>query len=198
MELVFGGSFDPPTRAHVVLPRAAVVALEAQRVRYVPAAISPHKTNTPPVAAEHRLCMLRLTLAGWDQAVIDPQELDREGPSFTVDTLEALAEQDPCERRLLMGSDQAVVFHRWHRWNDIIELAEPVVLLRDTDDADTVLAQIEAGQGSGAADAWRGRLLDLDRRLESSSSVRATGDLHQVCDAVAGYIQEHHLYEVAV
>lgn len=198
MELVFGGSFDPPTLAHVVLPQAAALSLEAHRVRYVPAAISPHKTDTPPVAAEHRLCMLRLTLAGWDQAVIDLQELDREGPSYTIDTLEALAEQDPCVRRLLMGSDQAVVFHRWHRWNDIIALAEPVVLLRDTDDADTVLAQIEVGQGAGAADVWRGRLLDLDRRVESSSSVRATGDLHQVCSEVSNYIQEHNLYEVAV
>jgi nicotinate-nucleotide adenylyltransferase len=198
MELVFGGSFDPPTLAHVVLPQAAALSLNAERVRFVPAAISPHKTDTPPVAAEHRLSMLQMTLADWDQAVIDLQELDREGPSYTIDTLEALAEQDPCERRLLMGSDQAVVFHRWHRWNDIIALAEPVVVLRDTDDADTVLAQIEDGQGNGAADAWRGRLLDLDRRLESSSSVRATGDLHQVCDAVANYIQEHNLYEVAV
>lgn len=198
MELVFGGSFDPPTRAHVVLPQAAALSLEAHRVRYVPAAVSPHKTGTPPVAADHRLCMLRLALAGWDQAIIDLQELNREGPSFTVDTLEALAKQEPCERRLLMGSDQAIVFHRWHRWNDIIELAEPIVLLRDTDDAETVLAHIEDGQGHGAADAWRGRLLDLDRRLESSSYVRATGDLHQVCDAVATYIQEHGLYKVAV
>ena len=196
MELVFGGTFDPPTLAHVALPQAAAEALGASQVRYVPAALSPHKRHTPPTSSEHRVAMLGCALQGVADTLIDLRELDREGPSWTIDTLESLALDCPGSRRLLMGSDQAMVFHTWHRWREIIDLAEPVVMLRAQDQADEVLQAVEQGQGADAVLAWRDRLLDLGRRTECSTRVREAGDLEQVPGTVAAYIREHGLYEV--
>ena len=196
IELVFGGSFDPPTHAHVLLPQAAASAIGAACIRVLPAAMSPHKMDAPPTAAAHRMEMLELAFADVPDCLIDPRELHREGPSYTIDTLEQLHAEDPRPRRLLMGSDQAEVFHRWHRWSDIEALAEPLVMLRHTDDADTLLHRIADAQGAGARDHWAARLLDLERRPECASQVRAMGDLQQVPEAVARYITQHDLYAV--
>ena len=196
MELVFGGTFDPPTLAHITLPRAAAVHVGADLVRYMPAGVSPHKTDAPQSDAHHRVAMLTLALDGAEDVLIDLSELCREGPSYSVDTLEHLASTWPAERRLLIGSDQAEVFHRWHRYLDIEALAEPLVMLRDDADADIVLSAIEAGQGAEAASRWRSRLLQLDCHAESSSAVRNNGRIDQVAAPVADYIKRHALYPV--
>jgi nicotinate-nucleotide adenylyltransferase len=196
MELVFGGTFDPPTHAHIALPRAVADHVGADLVRYVPAAVSPHKTDSPPRSAHHRVAMLTLALDGADGGLIDLIELCREGPSYTIDTLEHLARTKPAQRRLLIGSDQAEVFHRWHRYLDIESLAEPLVMLRDDADADTVLNAIEIGQGAEAVGRWRSRLLELDHFADASSAVRTDGRLEMVAPSVADYIQRHELYEV--
>ncbi|MCH2136018.1 MAG: nicotinate-nicotinamide nucleotide adenylyltransferase [Phycisphaerales bacterium] len=187
MELVFGGTFDPPTRAHVLLPQAARIAVGAQTVRYVPAAISPHKLDAPPTPASDRLHMLRLALEGVDHTCIDERELRRSGPSYTIDTLLELQAEDPRPRRLLIGSDQAMAFDRWHRWADIIELAPPLVMLRANDLADTLLQTL----GSH----WEARLLDLERLEDSSTSARA-GNLDVVPESLHEWITSKGLYEV--
>jgi len=130
--IIFGGSFDPPTRAHQVLPMRAADLVSATRVIYVPASVSPHKVDSPPIAGEHRLAMLTLALDDLDRAEISTVELERKGPSFMVDTLRALRKEIEQEQplRLLIGDDQAVAFHRWKEWDPIIDLAEPLVLPR--------------------------------------------------------------------
>jgi len=196
MELVFGGSFDPPTLAHVLLPKLAMEHMGAERVRFVLAATSPHKIDSPPIVATHRLAMLKLVIADARWACIDTRELDRNGPSYMIETLESLHMESPTQRRLLIGSDQATVFHRWHRWTDIIDFATPLVLMRDQDDIDTMLAYIEHHQGPGASEQWREWVLDLARRPDSSTHVREHRALDQVTDAVSTYIRQHELYGV--
>jgi nicotinate-nucleotide adenylyltransferase len=196
--LVFGGSFDPPTLAHVTLPPLAAESIGASRLIYVPVAVSPHKTDTPPTSAKHRLAMLRLALADTDGAEIDTRELDRGGVSRTIDTLESLrAEVDASvSLRLLIGTDQARSFDRWYRWEEILRLADPVVMARGDDEVREVLADIEQTQGRPAAAEWMNRLLTLPRMDHSSTRARAATTClrDDVPEAVAAYIESHELY----
>src|SRR5262245_29374614 len=153
--LVFGGTFDPPHIAHANLPELAARQLECDEIIYVPAAINPLKQDHPPTAKEHRLAMLLLAIANIPNAKISAIELDRKGPSYTIDTLRALRQQfassgdsprtkpsrskrpmpssssdPPPEFRLLLGCDQALSFHEWKDWQEILKLATPAVMVR--------------------------------------------------------------------
>ena len=196
MELVFGGTFDPPTLAHVLLPKQAMHHEGADGVRFVIAGTSPHKVDSPPLASSHRLAMLKLALADASWACIDTRELEREGPSYMIDTLQSLDSDVPMHRRLLIGSDQATAFHRWHRWADIIELASPLVLMRDQDSVNAMLAEIERHQGTGASERWKSWVIHVPRRPDSSTDVRMRQSLDHVPEAVSAYIQTHELYGV--
>ena len=196
--LVFGGSFDPPTLAHSTLPPLAAESIGASRLVYVPAAVSPHKTDAPPTALEHRLAMLRLAVADIDGVEIDTREIDRGGVSRTIDTLESLRSEIDAAigMRLLIGTDQVRAFDRWYRWEDILCVAEPLVMIRGDDDAAELLAEIADIHGEDAAACWSARLLSLPRMDQSSTRVRAsgTGFGDDVPDGVTAYIEAHDLY----
>jgi len=206
--LIYGGTFDPPHRAHVDLPRRAMRLLGAERVLYVPAAQSPHKLDQRPTPAHHRVAMLKLALGDFPEAIVLRDEVERaqaqpDVPSYTAETLEALRKRlHPTARlRLLIGADQARAFHKWHRADDIIAMAEPVVMNRPPQTADELLAQLPAD----SRDAWRPRLIELPPLDVSSTEIRrqaAASDLatdHNALlpDKVAQYISFHRLYREA-
>ncbi|MFO1326617.1 MAG: nicotinate-nucleotide adenylyltransferase [Rubrivivax sp.] len=117
---LFGGSFDPVHRAHLALAQAARAELGLDRVLWIPAG-QPWQKVRPMTAAAHRLAMLQLALAGEAGHAIDRREIERPGPTFTVDTVDALhAEHPDAELFLLIGQDQYAAFHTWHRWRDIV------------------------------------------------------------------------------
>jgi nicotinate-nucleotide adenylyltransferase len=201
--LLFGGTFDPPHVAHVALPLAAMEAVEAEALAYIPAAQSPHKAGAPPTPPRHRLAMLRLALASVPQAVVLTDELDRfaadpRRPSFTVDTLEALRERLPrsVEMRLLLGADQLLAFHHWWRPERIIELAEPVVMLRPPHTREALLAALD--KSLIKAD-WARRCVEVPQMDVSATEIRrrvAAGRPVSglVAPAVADYIARQGLY----
>lgn len=203
--LLFGGSFDPPHRAHVALPQQAAQAIGADLIAYIPAGRAPHKLDKVQTAPEHRLAMLRLALADAPDApgavptVVLSDEIDRgaDEPSYTVDTLEALSRRvDPgTTLRLLIGADQLRVFDQWREPERVIELAEPVVMVRPPETKASLLAGLSASERA----AWANRLIEIDRMDVSSTAVRERVGSDRpidsvVCDAVAGYIAEHGLY----
>jgi nicotinate-nucleotide adenylyltransferase len=206
--LVFGGSFDPPHRAHVALPLLAMKAVGADAVAYIPAAQAPHKRDRQQTPGEQRLAMLRLALADVPEAVILTDELDRAtpgnsattSPSYTVDTLEAVHKRlgPQVELRLLIGADQLRIFDTWRSYHRIIELAEPVVLVRPPDSRAALLAALPAGF---VAQEWAPRIVDLPPMDISSSDIRRrvaqglpiTG---LVAPAVERYIREKGLYRL--
>lgn len=120
---VFGGAFDPPHNAHVALAQAAIAQLDLCELHVIPTGVAWHKARalTLPV---HRLAMARLAFEGVPRAVIDPRELERAGPTFTIDTLETLQQENPtAELHLIMGADQFAAFQQWHRWEAILDIA---------------------------------------------------------------------------
>lgn len=198
--VVFGGSFDPPHRAHVELPRRAAAALGAEKVLYVPARINPLKQTTPPASPEDRLAMLRLALEGVPAVEIRTLELERTGPSFTVDTLRELAAEaagrtPPARLVLLVGADTALGFPKWRAMEEIAELAEIVVMLRPPLDAsafreDYARAWREAGRPVPIEPS---RVLDLGADAASSTGLREGGG-DGLRPSVRAYIESHGLY----
>ncbi|MCC7406440.1 MAG: nicotinate (nicotinamide) nucleotide adenylyltransferase [Phycisphaeraceae bacterium] len=204
--LVYGGAFDPPHRAHVLLPRLAMRKVGAEGVVYVPTGVPPHKPGQRLTAGGHRLDMLRLALREQGWARIDTDELDRaereDGPQYTVDTLERMARRYPAgtRLRLLIGADQMAAFESWRRPERVIELAEPVVMVRPPHTRESLLAGITDPGNPRMREAWAGRLIEGLPVLEDSASEirRRLGEgleAGEMLDpAVAAYIHRHGLY----
>lgn len=201
--LLFGGSFDPPHRAHVALPQQAAQLIGADLIAYIPAGRAPHKLDQQQTDPAHRLAMLRLALAdqpGEVPTVVLTDEIERGSsePSYTVDTLEALSKRaDPgATLRLLIGADQLRIFDSWREPERVIALAEPVVMVRPPDTKAALLDSLPREQ----REAWGMRVIDTDQLDISSTAIRkqaATGQPGDtsICDAVEAYIQTHGLYQ---
>jgi nicotinate-nucleotide adenylyltransferase len=128
---LYGGSFDPIHNGHLILARDAVERLELDKVIFLPARISPHKLDRPPAPPEARCEMLAAAIAEEPLFEMDPCEIDREGPSFTVDTLQTFRNRYPAAKLYyLIGDDNLAKLHTWKNISKIREWAQFVVLKR--------------------------------------------------------------------
>ncbi len=124
---VFGGSFDPVHLGHLAVADAVHAALAPDLLLWIPAGRAPHKPDAAPAEAEDRAALLALALAGRPREELRRDELERPGPSYTVDTLEALAVEFPgAELLLVLGGDSQEHWASWRRLDRILELATPV------------------------------------------------------------------------
>ncbi len=199
--LVFGGTFDPPHLAHTTLPPLVAGRLGCQRTIYIPAAANPLKTLDPVTPAHHRLAMLELAVADVPGAEISTIELDRPGPSYTIDTLLALGREleGGTELVFLIGSDQALAFHDWKDWQRILELATPAVMVRPPLDRDIFRRRLEQRYDAAETARWLDRSVavpqldicasGLRERLETGGDVRGL-----LQPTVLAYIRAHGLY----
>lgn len=205
--LIFGGTFDPPHAAHATLPPLAARLLSCDEILYVPAKINPLKVgrDAPPAPPNHRVAMLLLTIADIPNARISTIELDREGPSYTIDTLRSLraqyGEENGPEFRLLLGADQALEFHRWKDWQEILKLATPAVMLRPPWTRETFQEQLRARYCEDEANRWMSWTLPLPMMDLSATDIRrrlSRGEYESLRDALAPavleYIRANKLY----
>lgn len=128
---ILGGTFDP---IHVGHLRAAIEAREllgAEELRLLPCALPPHR-QTPQVDAQSRLRLVQAAIAKQPGLVVDPRELNRQGPSYTFDTLLELRAELGASRPLVcvLGIDAFLGLPSWHRWNELCDLAHLAVLSR--------------------------------------------------------------------
>lgn len=202
--LVFGGAFDPPHRAHIAQPPMAAAAIGADWVLYIPAAAPPLKDG-PEASGEDRTAMLHAALEPGARASVTDLELARGGRSYTVDTLDELRRLLPgVELRLLIGADQARQFHKWREAKRVIELAEPVVMLRPPrEDRAALLAEMAPHWTGDELGAWESRFIDVPRvegsstearRLLREEGVDAEGLGRLLPEGVLGVIRERGLY----
>ena len=128
---LFGGTFDPVHHGHMIAAAELRFALKLDRVALVPNSSPPHKPGVPVSSAVHRLAMLRLAIQGVPWLELDPIELEREGPSYTVDTVSELASRYPSTTFVfLMGEDSLRDLPTWREPDRIVELAELGVATR--------------------------------------------------------------------
>jgi nicotinate-nucleotide adenylyltransferase len=183
---VFGGTFDPPHNAHVALARAALESLDLDEVRWIPAGQPWQKTRALTPAAQ-REAMVRLAIEGEPRFMLDRTELEREGPSYMLDTVRALRGRG--DLFLVIGADQYAQLHTWQGWKELLGLVTLAVANRPGA-ATTVHADVQ----SAPHRAVPLPLLDI-----SATDIRARAARGQSLDgwvppAVARYIESHALY----
>jgi nicotinate-nucleotide adenylyltransferase len=189
---LFGGSFDPVHLAHVALAHAALGALRLEEVRWIPAG-QPWQKDREITAAEHREAMVRLAIADEPRFVLDRIEVERSGPSFTLDTVRSLAGAQPgTEWVLIIGQDQYAGLHTWHDWQQLLGLVTLAVANRPG-----VLRAV-----ASAVQAFAHRVVPLPMLDISATDIRqrvqAGLDISQlVPPEVARYIESHGLYRIA-
>ena len=198
---VFGGTFDPIHVAHLAVAEEAAEVLGLERILFMPAGQPPHKPGLEITPAEHRLAMVELAIAGNDRFVVDRREIDRDGPSYTVDTLEdlraaRLAEGASADLTLVLSAEAFLGLMTWREPRRVMELARVVVAPRDgyPDAGPDFLAEYMHDL------ADRATFLDGPRLRLSASELRARAAAgrslrYLVPDAVAAYIGDHALYQ---
>jgi nicotinate-nucleotide adenylyltransferase len=148
---VFGGAFNPPHLGHLICAQEVLLQLELERVLFVPVGVPPHRALDDDPGGEARLEMVELAIAGDERFTASRAELEREGPSYTSQTLELLLSESPNDELfLILGGDQAAALPTWHEPEKVLELA-------------TVAAVERVGWSRSAIGIKIGRLRGSDR-----------------------------------
>ncbi|HZF99298.1 MAG TPA: nicotinate-nucleotide adenylyltransferase [Pseudoxanthomonas sp.] len=212
LQCFYGGTFDPVHNGHLAIARAARDQLGIP-VRLMPAADPPHR-KAPGADARQRADMLELAIDREAGLCLDRRELQRSGPSYSVDTLRALRRElgDAQPLALLLGADSFLTLPSWREWRTLFELAHLVIADRPGSRLDhgqpAALAEAAAGRwansAAGLASRPAGSLMRLEQPLhpESASDIRRRiADSRPwrqlVAPAVAVFIDAHRLYTQA-
>lgn len=148
--LLYGGTFDPPHWGHINNLRAAMQAVQPDKVIVMPAGIPPHKAASA-TPGSLRLQMCRCFLQLGEQVEISDWEITHEGKSYTVNTLRMLHSTYPdAQLYLTVGSDMLTSFRTWREWQSILQLATLVVESREADDAAMLAEFADSLCGDGA------------------------------------------------
>lgn len=183
---LFGGSFDPVHHGHLIVGQVAAEKLKLDSLRFVPAREQPFKAGRHGTSSEHRAAMLSLALQGTRGFSVDRSELNRPGPSYTVDTLRQLHEREPrADFVLLLGADAALDLPAWREADRLPELARIAVFARPGTPVPS-LPWITAAIEVPAIDI---SATEVRRRARQGQSLR-----YWVPDPVAEYIVAHRLY----
>ncbi|HEY3435170.1 MAG TPA: nicotinate-nucleotide adenylyltransferase [Solirubrobacterales bacterium] len=192
---VLGSAFNPPHLGHLALAQEALWQLGLDEVVFVPTGQAPHKRIAEEPGREARMEMTRLAAAEDSRFSVSALEVEREGPSYTYETLEALAE-DRADTQLVfvMGADAAVGLESWRNPGRVVELASLAVARR----AGVSETDVAAVLHSLGADE-RATMLEMPQFGVSSSAVRERAKQgrplrYLVPDAVASFIDEKGIY----
>jgi nicotinate-nucleotide adenylyltransferase len=196
---VLGGTFDPPHNGHLVIAQEALVHLSLSEVIFAPSRQPPHKLGHPITPITQRMEMVRLAIASNPRFTLSRVDVDRAGPTFTVDTIRMLRRQlgDAAKLYFIMGMDSLISLPSWHQPEELIKLCWLAVFERPGFSAD--LSRLEQSL-PGLADhlvfipapALDIAASDLQRRIRAGESISPL-----VPEAVAAYIRSHSLYRQA-
>ena len=192
---VLGSAFNPPHLGHLALAQEALWQLGLDEVVLVPTGQAPHKRIADDPGSEVRMEMTRMATADDERFSVSALEVEREGPSYTYETLEALAEER-ADRELVfvMGADAAVGLESWREPEQVVELASLAVARRaGVSDADVAAVTRSLGCEGQAT------MLEMPQFGVSSSVVRERAKQgrplrYLVPDAVASFIEERGIY----
>ena len=190
---IFGGAFDPPHLTHAALVNLAVTQLQLDQMVVIPTGQAWHKTRALSLSSD-RLAMTGLAFSGMPNVRVDDREIRREGPSYTVDTLLEIRQENPgAELFLLIGGDQAQALSSWHRWQEIVQIA--TICVADRID----VARADARFLPPTVVKSQFLRLEMPPSDISATEIRARIAKHEdisplVGGRVARYIAQHHLY----
>jgi nicotinate-nucleotide adenylyltransferase len=189
---LFGGTFDPPQLAHSELARAARDALQLDELRWIPTGQSWQKTHSVTPAAQ-RAEMVALAIAGERGFALERCEVERPGPSYTLQTVQELQQRDgPALWLLLIGADQYNNLHTWQGWRELLGRVTLAVAARP---GVALQPDAEVARFAHVPVPWEPLPLSataIRARVQRGESIAGL-----VADAVASYIDQHHLYRSA-
>jgi nicotinate-nucleotide adenylyltransferase len=205
---LLGGTFDPIHNGHLAAARAAQSALDLDTVTFIPAARPPHRPDSPRASEYHRVEMIRRAIrdvAGWE---VSELELRRAGPSYTWDTLVSLQVTGlaPAQIFFITGADAFAEIATWHRYPELLDAANFVVITRPGMPLDHVRRRVPSLVSrmispSDLAGSATPRIIAVESETPdvSSTDIRARAARgepleHLVPAAVAAYIREQRLY----
>lgn len=187
---LFGGSFNPPHIAHLIVAEAVRDQFDLEEVWWIPNATPPHKSEEGLASVQHRVEMTRRAVASNSTFRVCEIEVEREGISYTVETLRALQEQRPdTDFALLIGSDSLDHFAEWHRPDEIAERVPIIVYKRPG-----VLRAVAEPRFVNevryvAAPVMEVSGTEIRERRRNGRSIR-----YLVTEPVRSYIESHDLY----
>ncbi len=205
---VLGGTFDPVHLGHLAVGRAAAAAFELDEVRLVPSRVPPHRPGAH-ASGHHRFAMAALASQDEPQWTVSDEELRRDGPSYSIDTLAAIASHDGLAATqifFLIGTDAFAEIATWSRYPAVLDHAHFVVVTRPGLGVDALRARVpdltsrfRGVDETRTASTTTLVLLEVATPDVSSTAIRAAvargdGLAGLVSDPVERYIRKHDLY----
>jgi nicotinate-nucleotide adenylyltransferase len=206
---ILGGTFNPIHHGHLHLAERLQQILGLEATRFMPAGI-PALKNMPNVSAEQRADMVSIAISEHPNFALDTRELDRAGPSYTIDSLislrKELGNKSIC---WLIGSDAFAHLNTWHRWSELLDYCHFVVIKRPhaeelnySVEIKTLIASHQTNSIDALKNTSNGRVLIQEIAALDISSTQIRQKLALKMDVsqlmpsrVMKYIQQHHLYE---
>jgi nicotinate-nucleotide adenylyltransferase len=191
---VLGSAFNPPHLGHLALAQEALWQLDLDRVLFVPTGQAPHKRILDDPGRELRLAMTRLAATDDERFVVSTLEIERDGPSYTYETLEQLAGQGDDNLVFVMGADAAVGLESWRNPERVVELAKLAIARRAGISEADVVSVLRSLGAEGRAE-----MLEMPEFGISSSAARERAKAgrplrYVVPEQVARFIEEKGVY----
>ncbi len=195
---LFGGSFNPIHLGHLIVARDVLEVHALDRMLWIPCGRPPHKTGHGLAPGEHRAAMIERAIAGEPQFSLCRLELEREGPSYTIETVRELRARMPAEELFfVVGADTVAELATWKEIEELMRLCEFIPIARPggpvrpaPDALGLPLAAAERMLARWTEAHWIGiSSSEIRRRLAAGLSVR-----YLVPDPVEQYLRDHHLY----
>lgn len=182
---ILGGTFDPPHHGHLLIANEVLSALHLDEVWLMPNRVPPHKEISGAAKNEDRLKMLKLAINGNPAFKVQPIELEREGPSYTIDTIKLINEQYSVQQFFfIIGADMIEYLPKWHKIDELVELVQFVGVKRPSYSHETtypiLYVDVPAMDVSSSM---------IRNRLKTGKTVR-----YLLPDSVIQYIEENNLY----
>lgn len=196
---VFGGSFDPVHHGHLIIAEQFLSELSLDKVKFIPAKVSPFKQTYTPTLDKHRLEMLKLAIGAHPKFEVDPIEIQRGGVSYTIDTIKQLQSNDPdATWFLLVGADSLKDFKKWKTPEKLLHSVQLVVARRGGH-PEPDWEQLSGLVSPEELQSIMQTRLDVPAVEISSSSIRERIERNRsirylVPAPVEVYIKEHQLY----
>ena len=193
---VFGGVFNPPHIGHMVCAQEALVQLELDVVVFVPVSEAPHREIEDDPGADVRLRMCDLATVGDDRFALSEIELERPGPSYTVDTLRELRRRRPDDDLfLILGGDEAASLpSAWREPEQVLRLATVAAAERDGRRREEIAEAVAALEGGERLAFFEMPRLDVSATLVRRRAAAGLPIRYLVPDKVADFIGVNRLY----
>ncbi|MDE0315014.1 MAG: nicotinate-nucleotide adenylyltransferase [Candidatus Poribacteria bacterium] len=189
---IMGGSFNPIHYAHLLSAEQVREGLGYDKIVFVPAARPPHKAQPDMVSAEHRYQMVLLATAGNPYFEVSRIELDRAGPSYTIQTIKTLRHvyDETTELAWIIGADSLIEYKIWKDFDEVLKQCTMIATTRPNYDLERVPLEVRKSVITFRITGFDTSATEIRERIRNNVSIR-----YLVPEAVVTYIEQHQLYQ---